>query len=117
MNKIGIIKKARLLRKEDTKTERILWKTLRGTKLGVRFRRQHPIDMYILDFYSPKSKLCVELDGSPHKMKENKEYDEIREEYLRIKGIKTLRFWNSEIEKDMDAVLEKIRKESDFSPL
>lgn len=108
---MGIIKKARHLRREYTKAEKILWKALRGNKLGVKWRRQHPIDMYILDFYSSKLKLCIELDGSVHNVKENKEYDETRTEYLRIKGIKTMRFWNSEVEKDINGVLEKIKKE------
>lgn len=109
MSKIGIVTKARYLRKEETKAEKILWRALRGNKLGVKWRRQHPIDMYILDFYSPQINLCVELDGSPHKAKENKEYDKYREEYLKNKNIKTLRFWNSEIEKNIDTVLEKIK--------
>ncbi len=83
----------------------------------MKWRRQHPIDMYILDFYSPKLNLCIELDGSLHKTKENKEYDEIREEYLRSKSIRTLRFWNSEIEKDLYEVLEKIKEVVHFQPL
>ncbi len=117
MQKIGIIKKARNLRREYTKAENILWKALRGNKFGVKWRRQHPIDMYILDFYSPKLNLCIELDGSPHKIKENKEYDATRGEYLKIKGIKTIRFWNSEIEKDIDAVLEEIKRVGNSSLL
>ena len=117
MQKIGIIKKARHLRREDTKAEKILWKALRGNKLQSKWRRQHPIDMYILDFYSPKLHLCIEIDGSIHKIEENKEYDEMRKEYLRIKGIETIRFWNSEVEKNVDAVLAKIREVSNFSPL
>lgn len=83
MSKIGIITKARHLRREKTKEEKILWETLRGNKLGIRWRRQHPIDMYILDFYSPQISLCIELDGSPHNIKENKEYDKAREKYLK----------------------------------
>lgn len=113
---MGIIKKARSLRKEDTKAEKILWKKLRGNKLKVKWRRQHPVDMYILDFYSPTIKLCIEIDGSVHNIKENKEYDKTREEYLKIKSIKTLRFWNSEIEKDLNKVIETIKKESELSP-
>jgi cyclase len=117
MAKIGIIGKARILRKENTEAEKILWKSLRGNKLGVRWRRQHPIDMYILDFYSPTTKLCIELDGSVHKIKENKEYDSAREKYLKIKGIRTIRFWNSDIEKNIGTVLDKIDREMDSSPL
>ena len=109
MTKEGIIRKARILRKGDTKAEKMLWKKLRDNKLGTKWRRQHPIDMYILDFYCPQIKLCIELDGSTHNIKENKEYDKTRDEYLKSKNIKTLRFWNSEIEKNIDAVLEKIK--------
>lgn len=110
MNKIGIIKKARFLRKEDTKAEQILWKTLRGNKLGIKWRRQHPIDMYILDFYSPQINLCIELDGSVHRNQDSKEYDHARENYLKSKNISVLRFWNGEIEKDLNNVIDKIRK-------
>lgn len=117
MSKIGIITKARHLRQEDTKAEKILWKILRGSKLGVKWRRQHPIDMYILDFYSPQINLCIELDGSVHNIKENKEYDKIRDEYLKNKNIKIIRFWNSEIENNIDAVLEKIKSTMSLSPL
>lgn len=109
MAKERIITKARQLRKEDTSAEKLLWKKLRGNKLGVKWRRQHPIDMYILDFYCPKAKLCIELDGSVHTSKENREYDKMRNLYLKNKNIKTLRFWNSEVEKDLDGVLEKIK--------
>lgn len=111
MSKIGIIIKARTLRKEDTKAEKILWEELRSYKLGIKWRRQHPVDMYILDFYSPKINLCIELDGSPHNIKENKEYDDARVEYLKNKGIKTIRFWNSEVEKNLNGILGKIKKE------
>ena len=111
MQKDGIIKKARILRKEETKAEKILWKELRNSGLGVKWRRQHPVDMFILDFYAPKIKLAIELDGSTHNIKENKEYDEDRTFYLESKYIKVLRFWNSEVEKDLDKVLVKIKKE------
>ena len=117
MAKEGIIKKARILRKEDTKAEKILWKELRNNKLGAKWRRQHPVDMYILDFYCPKIKLCIELDGSLHKIKENRDYDKNRDEYLKNKNIRTIRFWNSEIEKNIKIVLEKIKSILSFPPL
>ncbi len=111
MSKIGIIKKARNLRTEETEAEKILWEELRGYKVGIKWRRQHPVDMYILDFYSPRINLCIELDGSTHNIIENKEYDATRAEYLNNKGIKILRFWNSEVEKDLGNVLYRVRKE------
>src|SRR3989344_5442961 len=108
MQNDGIIKKARILRRENTKAEKILWKELRGGKLGIKWRRQHPIDMFIVDFYMPKIKLVIELDGSVHNIKENKEYDKDRTFYLKTKHIKVIRFWNSEVENDLENVLNKI---------
>lgn len=64
MQKDGIIKKARILRREETKAEKMLWKELRNSGLGMKCRRQHPIDMFIIDFYVPEVKLAIELDGS-----------------------------------------------------
>ena len=72
-----IITNAKLLRKKATKAEQILWQELRGSKLGIKFRRQHPFDMFIVDFYAPSIKLAIELDGSIHTITANKEYDEI----------------------------------------
>jgi 5-methyltetrahydrofolate--homocysteine methyltransferase/ATP-dependent helicase HrpA len=111
MAKFKTILKARYLRKEETKAEKILWQKLRNNKLGIKFRRQHPLDMFIIDFYAPLIKLTIELDGSIHNLKENKEYDKERRLYLESKNIKVLRFWNSEIEKDLEKVLQKIKAE------
>ena len=74
MAKTTIKNKVRYLRKDETKAEKILWEELRNNNLGIKFRRQHPIDMFVLDFYAPTIKLGIELDGSIHKIKENKEY-------------------------------------------
>ncbi|MFA5931796.1 MAG: endonuclease domain-containing protein [Candidatus Paceibacterota bacterium] len=104
--------KARYLRKEETKTEQILWEKLRNNNLGMKWRRQHPLDMFILDFYAPKIKLAIELDGSIHNIKENKEYDKDRTDYLKSKDIQVLRFWNSEVEKDLENVLNKIKEKT-----
>ncbi len=107
MAKLNLIIKARYLRHEETKAEKILWKELRNRKLGIKFRRQHPIEKFILDFYAPEIKLAIELDGSQHKG--NHEYDKLRTEYLESQKIKIIRFWNMEIEKDLEKVLEKIK--------
>jgi len=109
MAKLKTITKARYLRHEETKAEKILWEALRNKKLGVKFRRQHPIDKFILDFYAPEIKLGIELDGFSHK--ENTEYDKLRTEYLKSKGIKIIRFWNSEIENNLKEVIFKIKEE------
>ncbi|MBI2631259.1 endonuclease domain-containing protein [Candidatus Nomurabacteria bacterium] len=105
----GLIIKAHYLRHEETKAEKILWKELRNRKIGVKFRRQHPIDKFILDFYAPEIKLGIELDGPSHK--ENHEYDKLRTEYLESNGIKIIRFWNYEVETNLKDVLNKIKSE------
>ncbi len=109
MAKLKTIIKARYLRKEETRAEKILWQELRDKKLGVKFRRQHPVDSFILDFYAPEIKLAIELDGSPHT--ESQEYDRLRTEYLNLNGIKIIRFWNSEVEKNLEEVVRKVRNE------
>jgi very-short-patch-repair endonuclease len=110
MAKPGIIKKARYLRREETKAEKILWEALRNNNFSVKWRRQHPVDMFIIDFYAPKIKLAIELDGSTHNLKGNKEYDQDRTNYLNSKYITVLRFWNSEVENNLAIVLDKIQK-------
>ena len=108
MAKINSLIKARYLRREETVAEKILWKELRNRNLEIKFRRQHPLDKFILDFYAPEIKLAIELDGSLHK--ENKEYDRIRTEYLKSQNITVMRFWNLEIEKNLEKVMEKIKE-------
>ena len=95
------------LRRELTPAERKLWSVLRGNKLnGVNFRRQHAIGNYIVDFVSIKKKLIIELDGSQHL--EQTEYDKARTTYLESQGYKVIRFWNNQIEKEMDGVIHVI---------
>jgi len=101
----------RELRQNSTKTEGILWWYLRDKKLGVKFKRQHSIGGYILDFYCSDKKLIIELDGGIHNTKEAKEYDEVRDKYFRELGYKTVRFLNSEVEKDIEKVLDKIKQD------
>lgn len=108
MSKLDLMIKARYLRHEETKAEKILWKEIRNRKLGIKFRRQHPLDKFILDFYAPEISLAIELDGSPHK--ENREYDKLRTKYLESQKIKVLRFWNSDIEKNLQKVVNKIKE-------
>ena len=99
--------RARALRKELTPAERKLWSVLRGNKLnGVSFRRQHAIGNYIVDFVSIKKKLIIELDGSQHL--EQTEYDEERTRYLESQGYRVVRFWNDQVEKEIDGVIQVI---------
>ena len=108
MNKPDAINKARYLRKEETETEKILWEKLRNKKLGIKFRRQHPIEKFILDFYAPSINLAIELDGGDHI--QNKEYDILRTSHLKTKRVHVIRFWNTEIENNLNVVIDKIRE-------
>lgn len=97
------------LRKELTPAEKKLWAYLRGNKLnGVSFRRQHAIGEYITDFVSIKKKLVIELDGGHHLEPQEKEYDAERTQYLESVGYKVIRFWNSQVEMDVEGVVRAI---------
>ena len=101
----------RELRQESTAAEKLLWAELRNRKLnGLKFRRQHPLDKFIVDFYCNERKLVVELDGGVHDEKINKDYDEARTAMLGGLGIHTLRFRNDEITNNIENVLQQIRK-------
>ncbi len=74
---------------------------------GCKFRRQHPIYRYILDFYCHEKKIAIEVDGRIHS--QNKDYDDYRDDFLKSIGVVTLRFTNDEILNEIDTVLEKIK--------
>ncbi len=100
----------RILRHNMTSAERILWKRLKNKQLdGWRFRRQHGYGDYVLDFYCPVLKLCIEVDGNIHDIPEVKDKDENRSIFLEHNGIRILRFRNEEIENNIDAVVQQIR--------
>ena len=103
------MKKAHQLRKEMTDAEMILWQRLRGNAMGSRFRRQHAIRNYIVDFYCHTHKLIVEVDGGIHLEKENIEYDNARTELMEEYGLKVIRFSNEEVLDNIELVLSKIR--------
>ena len=95
------------LRKELTPAEKKLWAYLRGDKLnGVNFRRQHAIGNFIPDFVSIKRRLIIELDGSQHL--EQAEYDIERSKYFESLGYKVVRFWNNQVENDLNGVIRAI---------
>jgi len=103
------LEKAKLLRKSETKTERLLWEQLNCKKFyGFKFRRQHPISQFIVDFYCHELKLVIEVDGDIHNIPENKEYDENRTFELEKFELKVLRFTNKDVENNMDIVLKTI---------
>ena len=97
------------LRNNSTKAEIILWKYLKGSQLeGRKFRRQQSIGNYIVDFYCPKERLVIELDGEVHFNKDAIEYDKLRTEYLESKFIKVIRFENKEVIYNIEKVLKTI---------
>ena len=101
--------KVRQLRKNMTDSERVLWSRLRSKQLlGVQFYRQKPIGEYIVDFYAPKTKLVVEVDGSQHLEREQAEKDGYRDKYLSTVGLNVLRFNSREVIEETDAVVEVI---------
>jgi very-short-patch-repair endonuclease len=94
-------------RQHLTDAEMRLWYFINNKKLsGYKFRRQHVIGEYIVDFYCNEAKVVIEVDGEQHTF--NKEYDEKRTAYLEEKGYRVLRFWNNEVYKNIDGVLEII---------
>ena len=100
---------ARVLRKNMTDSEQILWQRLRGKQiLGVQFYRQKPIGNYIVDFLAPRAKLVVEIDGSQHLEKQNYEKDRKRDTFFAGIGLKVLRFDSRQVLKQTDAVVEVI---------
>ena len=99
--------RARQLRRPLTPAEVILWRELRGRRLGgFKFRRQQPIGPYIADFFCPAAKLVVELDGETHLGREEK--DAARQAYLESLGYRVLRFWNPDVYDELEAVREAI---------
>jgi type I restriction enzyme S subunit len=100
---------ARQLRHQATDAENLLWRLLRGRQIAnAKFRRQHAFPPYILDFYCHELKLAVELDGGQHNVDAGQRRDARRDEYLAGHGIRVLRFWNNEVLRETEAVLEAI---------
>jgi very-short-patch-repair endonuclease len=93
------------MRNRSTDGEIALWKRLQHQQLGVKFRRQHPVAPYIADFCAPSIGLIVEADGGQHN---DDPADERRTKFLESNGYSVLRFWNNDILKNMDGVVETI---------
>ncbi len=99
---------ARELRQPQTPAEATLWRHLRNRNLKFKFRRQHPIDFFIIDFYCAEAKLLIEIDGDSHLVKEQMEYDQARTEYLEELGYKVVRFTNDEVRYNINEVTSEI---------
>ena len=105
----GLKANAQKLRKEMTESEQLLWDRLRRKQiLRVQFYRQKPIGNYIVDFFAPEAKLVIEIDGSQHMSESGVLKDKKRDDYLRGEGLLVLRFHDSEVLIDTEAVTEMI---------
>jgi very-short-patch-repair endonuclease len=106
---------ARTLRGQATSSEVLLWKALRNRKLGGRkFRRQHPVGPFVVDFYCHEERLVIEVDGPVHRRQAAA--DRERQQLLEASGLRVLRVRSEDIETDIEAVLSKIRSELGPSP-
>lgn len=100
------------LRNRSTDAEGALWTRLqRGQMKGFKFVRQYSVGPYILDFFCPRARLAVELDGAQHDSPEGQTYDRERASYLEDRDIKVIRFRNREVMENLEGILEKIRRE------
>ncbi len=108
---------SRQLRKNMTDAERHLWSKIRRKQIkGCQFYRQKPISGYIVDFFCPKAKLVIEVDGGQHLSGETAEYDRIRVEFLTALGLKVLRFTNPQVLNRIEGVLQCIEEEIPLDP-
>lgn len=99
----------RELRNNATPAERLLWDRIKHSRLeGYKFRRQHSVGNFILDFYCPKYMLAIELDGAHHFEENEKMNDDARTNFLNELNIKVIRFANSEVENNIEDVLNRI---------
>jgi very-short-patch-repair endonuclease len=104
-----MLARARDLREKQTWAEKLMWRWLRDRRFSAyKFRRQHPIGPYVLDFFCKEAELNIELDGSQHGLPAEREHDLKRELYLQERGIKTLRFWNGELRRNARMVRDNI---------
>ncbi len=105
-----IFENAKQLRNNPTPSEAALWEYLKNKPLGYKFRRQHPINKFIADFYCHALKLIIEVDGEIHTLKDVNEYDNLRQSFLEHEGVSFIRFTNREVATSMDEVISKINQ-------
>lgn len=111
-----LFKFARILRRNMTKSEQILWNRLKANNLnGLKFRRQHPIYCYIVDFYCHQHKLVIELDGEYHSKSNQKLIDGFRDEELKKLGLTVLRFTDQQVISETENVISSILNQIEFS--
>ena len=95
-----------------TPQEAKLWQRLRGKQFyGIKFRRQHPIHRFILDFFCYQHKLAIEIDGDGHARPDQEEYDRARTEWLEGRGVQVVRFSNRDVDNNLEGVLREIARQ------
>jgi very-short-patch-repair endonuclease len=99
---------ARKLRKDMSYPEVLLWQMLRGNRTGLRFRRQHPVGAYVVDFYAASTRLCVEVDGEVHDRSDRPARDAERDHFMRSNGYRLCRVSAHDVLGDLDAVIRMI---------
>ena len=110
--KVNLKHNARRLRKEMTDSEKKLWSRLRGKQImDTQFYRQKPLGNYIVDFYAPKAKIVIEVDGSQHMEEDARQKDVLRDKYLKNQNLSILRFNNLQVLQELDSVVEVIYQE------
>ncbi len=111
-----IFENAKVLRKNMTDAEKVLWGYLKAKPNGFKFRRQHPLGIYIADFYCHKLKLVIELDGSIHDNDDVKQNDEIRQKLIEEDGLIVMRFKNEEVMNNIQNVLRQLEQKYNELP-
>lgn len=112
-----LIANSKKLRTGQTPWEAKLWKYLRGNRFyGFKFKRQVPIGPYIADFCCHPARLVIELDGGQHSERKVSEKDKQKEEYLKQENYRVLRFWNNELDQNLEGVLETIKANLSLNP-
>jgi very-short-patch-repair endonuclease len=106
------IERTRQLRRNETWAEKLVWSRLRHRRFnGYKFRREHPVGIYYLDFFCDEASLNIELDGRPHGFPDRQTHDAARQAFLNSRGIKTLRFWNSHLRRNAQSIRDTIFNE------
>ncbi len=103
----SILENARELRSNQTDHEHLVWELVRAKRFaGIKFRRQHPLGPFVLDFYAPSIRLAIELDGGHHALQQPE--DQAKDRYLASLGIRTFRFWNCDVDRELEGVLQQL---------
>ena len=104
----GAVSRARVQRRRLTPPEARLWVALRREAIGAKFRRQHPVGVYVLDFYCPEALLCVEVDGLAHSEIEQARKDQVRDAWLKRRGIRVVRIAAGDVRVNLNGVVDWI---------